>query len=125
MCCMCSVRNILRACACAVFFKSTNIECAFKMHVEDLWSGLATLGWFISVVGCHTPGSELESVRYGPSDERFGSDTYTVASINITYRDEHGELYTETSEVRHYSTYITAAASKRRIDGRTCKSINA
>ncbi|XP_039747720.1 protein goliath isoform X2 [Pararge aegeria] len=99
---MCNIINILRVCACAVLFKSSNIECAFKMRVEDLWSGLATLGWFVSIVGCHTPGSELESVRYGPTDERFGSDTYTVASINITYKDEHGELYTDTSESGKY-----------------------
>ncbi|XP_034836669.1 E3 ubiquitin-protein ligase goliath isoform X1 [Maniola hyperantus] len=99
---MCNIINILRVCACVVLFKSSDIECAFKMRVEDLWSGLAALGWFVSIVGCHTPGSELESVRYGPSEERFGSDTYTVASINITYKDEHGEVYTETSESGKY-----------------------
>ncbi|XP_022823736.1 protein goliath isoform X2 [Spodoptera litura] len=66
--------------------------------MRGLWSHLAALGWVVSLVGCHTPGSELESVRYGPTDDRFISDTYTVANINITYRDEHGEVYTETSE---------------------------
>ncbi|CAG5054307.1 unnamed protein product [Parnassius apollo] len=70
------------------------------MRLEELWSKLATLGWVTVMVGCHTPSSELESVRYGPADERFGSDTYTVANINITYEDEHGKLYTETSEVQ-------------------------
>lgn len=71
------------------------------MRAEELWSGLAALGWVVTLVGCHSPGSELESVRYGPTtaDERFVSDTYTVANINITYQDEHGEEYTETSEV--------------------------
>lgn len=76
--------------------------CNIKMRTEELWSGLATLGLVTSLVGCHTPGSELESVRYGPtSDDRIISDTYTVANINITYQDEHGEEYTETSEVRY------------------------
>lgn len=68
----------------------------------SLWSRVAALGWMVSLVGCHTPGSELESVRYGPTDEHFVSDTYTVANINITYRDEHGEEYTETSESGKY-----------------------
>ncbi|CAK1589050.1 unnamed protein product [Parnassius mnemosyne] len=72
------------------------------MRVEELWFKLATLGWATVMVGCHTPGSELESVRYGPADERFGSDTYTVANINITYEDEHDKLYTETSESGKY-----------------------
>ncbi|XP_047027409.1 protein goliath-like isoform X1 [Helicoverpa zea] len=66
--------------------------------MRGLWSHLAALGWVVALVGCHTPGSELESVRYGPTDDRFISDTYTVANINITYKDEHGEEYTETSE---------------------------
>lgn len=70
------------------------------MRAKELWSGLAALGLVTSLVGCHAPGNELESVRYGPtSDDRFISDTYTVANINITYQDEHGEEYTETSEV--------------------------
>ncbi|CAH0719046.1 unnamed protein product, partial [Brenthis ino] len=68
----------------------------------DLWSSVATIGWVVSIVGCHTPGTELESVRYGPTEDRFGSDTYTVANINITYEDEHGVLYTETSESGKY-----------------------
>ncbi|CAH2087901.1 unnamed protein product [Euphydryas editha] len=68
------------------------------MRVGNMWSRLATLGWFVSIVGCHSPGNELESVRYGPIDDRFGGDIYTVARINITYEDEHGEMYTETSE---------------------------
>ncbi|XP_026491864.2 E3 ubiquitin-protein ligase goliath-like isoform X1 [Vanessa tameamea] len=72
------------------------------MRVGDFWSRLATLGWFVSFVGCHTPGSELESVRYGPTDDRFGGDIYTVAKINITYEDEHGELSTDTSESGKY-----------------------
>lgn len=81
----------------------------------DLWSRVATIGWVVSIVGCHTPGTELESVRYGPTEDRFGSDTYTVANINITYEDEHGELYTETSEVRKYiyCFYIKAKNSKK------------
>lgn len=66
------------------------------MRSEELWCSLAALGW-IAIVGCHAPGSELESVRYGPSEERF--DTFTVANINITYEDEHGVMYTEISEV--------------------------
>lgn len=69
------------------------------MRVQNILSRLATLGWFVSFVGCHSPGSELDSVRYGPTDDRFGGDIYTVARINITYEDEHGEMYTETSEV--------------------------
>ncbi|KAJ0172619.1 hypothetical protein K1T71_011758 [Dendrolimus kikuchii] len=68
----------------------------------DLWSRIAALGWMVSLVGCHTPGSELEPVRYRPTDERFVSDTYTMANINITYKDEHGEEYTETSESGKY-----------------------
>ncbi|XP_073954675.1 ring finger protein goliath isoform X2 [Choristoneura fumiferana] len=67
-----------------------------------LWSRVVTLGWVASIVGCHTPGTELESVRYGPGDDRFASDTYTQANINITYEDEHGEIYTETSESGKY-----------------------
>lgn len=68
----------------------------------DLWSRVATIGLVVSIVGCHAPSSDLESVRYGPSEDRFGGDTYTVANINITYEDEHGELYTETSESGKY-----------------------
>lgn len=68
----------------------------------DLWSRVATIGLVVSIVGCHAPSSDLESVRYGPTEDRFGGDTYTVANINITYEDEHGELYTETSEVIPY-----------------------
>lgn len=70
------------------------------MRVEELWCSVAALGWLVNLVGCHAPGSELESVRYGPADEKFISDTYTVANINTTYEDEHGKMYTETSEVR-------------------------
>lgn len=70
-----------------------------KMHAEGLWSRLATLGWVAVLVACHSPSNEMEPVRYGPADERFVSDTYTVANINITYEDEHGMPYTETSEV--------------------------
>ncbi|KAJ8728672.1 hypothetical protein PYW07_006368 [Mythimna separata] len=70
--------------------------------MRGLWSRFAALGWVVSLVGCHTPGSELESVRYGPTDDRFISDTYTVANINITYKEEHGEEYTETSESGKY-----------------------
>lgn len=75
-----------------------------KMRVEELCC-VATLA-LVTLVEGHAPGSELESVRYGPSttDERFLSDTYTVANINITYRDEHGEEYTETSEVSSRSS---------------------
>lgn len=72
------------------------------MRVQNILSRLATLGWFVSFVGCHSPGSELDSVRYGPTDDRFGGDIYTVARINITYEDEHGEMYTETSESGKY-----------------------
>lgn len=74
------------------------------MRLEQLYSGLAILGCLVACVSGHTPGSELESVRYGPSDDRFPnhSDSYTVAMINITYEDEHGEIYTETSEVSFY-----------------------
>lgn len=71
------------------------------MRVEELCR-VATLGWVVSLVGSSTPGSELESVRYGPTDERYGSDTYTVANINLTYQDEHGAMYTETSEVSFF-----------------------
>lgn len=72
------------------------------MRVEELVSRLTAFGWVVSIVGCHSasiaPGSDLESVRYNPVDEK-PLDTYTVANINITYEDEHGETYTETSEV--------------------------
>lgn len=66
----------------------------------ELWSSLAAISWFAGLVGCHTPSTELESGRYG-GDERFmgSSDTYTVVNINITYEDEHGDIYTEISEV--------------------------
>lgn len=74
----------------------------------SLWSRVAALGWMVTLVGCHTSGSELESVRYAATDERIISDKYTdkytVANINITYKDEHGEEYTETSEVSCKST---------------------
>lgn len=72
----------------------------------ELWSSLAAIGCFVSLVGCHAPSNELESGRYG-GDERFmgSSDTYTVANINITYEDEHGEIYTETSEVSFIINY--------------------
>ncbi|XP_045504826.1 protein goliath-like isoform X3 [Colias croceus] len=79
------------------------------MRAEDLWSGLA-LSWVVTLVGCHSPGSELESVRYGPGDERFTSDTYTIANINITYEDEHGEIFNDTSETGKYGEgYIGSA----------------
>lgn len=81
--------------------------------MRGLWSHLAALGWVVSLVGCHTPGSELESVRYGPTDDRFISDTYTVANINITYRDEHGEVYTETSEVSDLCIHIHVSKQKQ------------
>ncbi|CAH2055741.1 unnamed protein product, partial [Iphiclides podalirius] len=68
------------------------------MRADRLWSRLAALGWVAVMVGCHAPGNEPEAVRYGSADERFVSDTYTVANINITYEDEHGQPYTETSE---------------------------
>ncbi|XP_026318144.1 protein goliath-like isoform X2 [Hyposmocoma kahamanoa] len=80
------------------------------MRVE-FWSSLAAISWFAAFVGCHTPSSELESGRYG-GDERFmgSSDTFTVVNINITYEDEHGEIYTEISECGKYGEgYIGAA----------------
>lgn len=82
------------------------------MRAEELWCGVATLGWVAVLAGGHAPaavpapGSELESVRYGPGEDRFPSDTYTVANINITYRDEHDEIYTETSEVSYSMSLI-------------------
>lgn len=75
------------------------------MRSEELWCSIAALGW-IALVGCHAPGSELESVRYGPAEERATFDTFTVANINITYEDEHGVMYTEISEVRIALQYI-------------------
>lgn len=72
------------------------------MRSEELWCSLAALGW-IALVGCHAPGSELESGRYGPAEERF--DTFTVANINLTYEDEHGVMYTEISEVSLYVVF--------------------
>ncbi|XP_047508320.1 protein goliath-like isoform X1 [Pieris napi] len=79
------------------------------MRVGNLWSGLA-VSWVVTFVQCHTAGSELESTRYGPAEERFGSDTYTIANINITYEDEHGEMFTDTSEVRkkHYVLHYSS-----------------
>ncbi|XP_049878425.1 protein goliath [Pectinophora gossypiella] len=74
------------------------------------WSSLAALSWFATLVGCHAPGSEIDSVRYSAGDERFVSDTYTVANINITYEDEHGEIYTETSESGKYGEGIISSA---------------
>ncbi|XP_063366159.1 E3 ubiquitin-protein ligase goliath-like [Cydia amplana] len=74
-----------------------------------LWSRLAALGWLV-VVGCHTPGTELESVRYGPGDDRFTSDTFTQANINISYKDEHGEQYSETSESGKYGEGFIGSA---------------
>lgn len=67
------------------------------MRSEELWCSLAAVGWFATFVGCHAPGSELESVRYGPAEDRI--DTFTIANINLTYEDEHGRVYTEISEV--------------------------
>ncbi|XP_072945541.1 E3 ubiquitin-protein ligase goliath [Epargyreus clarus] len=83
------------------------------MRVEELVSRLTAFGWVVSIVGCHSdaiaPGSELESVRYSPGDEK-PLDTYTVANINITYEDEHGETYTETSESGKYGEgYISSS----------------
>ncbi|CAK1542568.1 unnamed protein product [Leptosia nina] len=71
----------------------------------NILSGFA-VSWLVTLVGCHTPGSELESTRYGPADERFGSDTYTVANINMTYVDEHGTTITDTSESGKYGEGI-------------------
>ncbi|XP_041970117.1 protein goliath-like [Aricia agestis] len=79
------------------------------MHVE-LWSSLATLGWLASIAGCHSPGNELESVRYAAADDRIGSDTYVVANINITYEDEHGVIYSETSESGKYGEGFVGSA---------------
>ncbi|XP_026751739.1 E3 ubiquitin-protein ligase goliath [Galleria mellonella] len=70
------------------------------MRSEEFWCSLAALGWFTAFVGCHAPGSELESVRYGPAEDRI--DTFTIANINLTYEDEHGGVYTETSESGKY-----------------------
>lgn len=70
------------------------------MRSDIIWSGLGVaLGCFVSLVGGHTAANDLESVRFGPAEDRFPSDSYTVANINITYEDEHGEMYTETTEV--------------------------
>ncbi|CAH2979335.1 unnamed protein product [Chilo suppressalis] len=78
------------------------------MRSEELWCSLAALGWF-ALVGCHAPGSELESVRYGPAEEqRF--DTFTVANINLTYEDEHGLIYTEISESGKYGEGFIGSA---------------
>lgn len=75
-------------------------ECAlcFKMRREEMWSQLATLGWVAVMVGCHAPAGEFAGSRLATADDRF-SDTFTAAYINITYPNEHGVLYTETSEV--------------------------
>ncbi|KAL4713455.1 hypothetical protein ACJJTC_010440 [Scirpophaga incertulas] len=77
------------------------------MRSEEFWCSLAALGW-IALVGCHAPGSELESVRYGPAEERF--DTYTVANINITYEDEHGKIWSEISESGKYGEGFVGSA---------------
>ncbi|XP_061380801.1 E3 ubiquitin-protein ligase goliath-like isoform X1 [Danaus plexippus] len=68
------------------------------MKFVDMWSVFLLIGF----VGGQSPSSELEAVRYGPSEERIASDTFTVADINITYKDEHGVYYTETSESGKY-----------------------
>ncbi|CAG9136181.1 unnamed protein product [Plutella xylostella] len=62
-----------------------------------LWCGVCALGW-LSLVGCHSAGSELESVRYGPAEDRFPGDSFVFAAINVTYEDEHGEIYSDVSE---------------------------
>ncbi|XP_013171561.1 PREDICTED: protein goliath isoform X1 [Papilio xuthus] len=71
------------------------------MRREEMWSQLATLGWVAVMVGCHAPAGEFAGSRLGTADDRF-SDTFTAAYINITYPDEHGKLYTETSETGKY-----------------------
>ncbi|XP_028170875.1 protein goliath isoform X1 [Ostrinia furnacalis] len=81
------------------------------MRSEELWCSIAALGW-IALVGCHAPGSELESVRYGPAEERTPFDTFTVANINITYEDEHGIMYTEISESGKYGEGFIALSSR-------------
>ncbi|XP_028039318.1 protein goliath isoform X2 [Bombyx mandarina] len=78
------------------------------MRAEELWSGLAALGWMVLVVNCHTPGSELETVRYGPTDERLSK---TIANINITYTDEHGVVYSEISESGKYGEGFVGSSS--------------
>ncbi|XP_059060989.1 E3 ubiquitin-protein ligase goliath-like [Achroia grisella] len=70
------------------------------MRSEELWCSLAALGWFTAFVGCHAPGSELESVRYGPAEDRI--DTFTIANINVTYEHERRGIYTEISESGKY-----------------------
>ncbi|XP_060806172.1 E3 ubiquitin-protein ligase goliath-like isoform X2 [Amyelois transitella] len=70
------------------------------MRAEEIWCSLAALGWLTALVGCHDPGSELGSVRYGPAEDRI--DTVTNALINLMYDDEHGEVYSEISETGKY-----------------------
>ncbi|CAG9782545.1 unnamed protein product [Diatraea saccharalis] len=78
------------------------------MRSEELWCSLAALGW-ITLVRCHAPGSELESVRYGPS-EGHPFDTFTVANINITYEDEHGRMYSDISQSGKYGEGFIGSA---------------
>ncbi|XP_037976157.2 protein goliath isoform X1 [Plutella xylostella] len=74
-----------------------------------LWCGVCALGW-LSLVGCHSAGSELESVRYGPAEDRFPGDSFVFAAINVTYEDEHGEIYSDVSESGKYGEgYIGSA----------------
>lgn len=71
------------------------------MRFEEMFFGWAACSWMVSFVGCHSPGAQVEQVT-GPGsnpEERSPRDTYTMANINVTYEDEHGEIYTETSEV--------------------------
>lgn len=59
------------------------------------------VAWLVSMAGCHGPNSDVQSTYSSQAtlEERYPSDTYTMANINITYEDEHGEIYTEMSEV--------------------------
>lgn len=75
------------------------------MRLYGVLSRFATFGWVVTLVKCHAPaptGGDVEQKGTFPTppiEERYVSDTYTMANINITYEDEHGEMYTETSEV--------------------------
>ncbi|GBP43046.1 hypothetical protein EVAR_96305_1 [Eumeta japonica] len=84
------------------------------MYME-LWSSIAAFGWLALVHG-HGSGGDVEGVRYGPP-----TTTYTAAYINITYEDEHGEIYTETSDktVRFYPASLNTRRSSDLYDALT------
>lgn len=75
------------------------------MHINNLWfGGVTALGCLVSIVGCHelSNGDISPTVTQKQFEDGFSSETYSLALIQISYKNEHGEMYEEASESGKY-----------------------